>query len=73
MGVKHLDAGLDNHWLDCIVGSAVAASMQGAVLFGTDQKKPPRERYTYAEKYAEFQQRKREQGNVTYAGKGPYR
>ncbi len=30
--------GLDNHWLDCLVGSAVAASMQGAVLFGTDAK-----------------------------------
>jgi len=29
----------DNHWLDCLVGCAVAASMQGAVLFGTDQKK----------------------------------
>ncbi|MAY74853.1 MAG: hypothetical protein CMJ31_09115 [Phycisphaerae bacterium] len=29
-------SGLDNHWLDCLVGSAVAASMQGAVLFGTD-------------------------------------
>ena len=31
-------AGSDNHWLDCLVGSAVAASMQGAVLFGTDRK-----------------------------------
>lgn len=31
-------AGLDNHWLDCLVGSAVAASLQGAVLFGTDHK-----------------------------------
>jgi len=30
--------GLDNHWLDCLVGAAVAASMQGAVLFGTDTK-----------------------------------
>ncbi|MCC6320045.1 MAG: phage terminase large subunit family protein [Phycisphaerales bacterium] len=30
--------GLDNHWLDGLVGCAVAASMQGAVLFGTDQK-----------------------------------
>jgi len=29
--------GLDNHWLDCLVGAAVAASMQGAVLFGTDR------------------------------------
>jgi phage terminase large subunit GpA-like protein len=28
--------GLDNHWLDGLVGTAVAASMQGAVLFGTD-------------------------------------
>lgn len=26
----------DNHWLDCLVGSAMAASMQGCVLFGTD-------------------------------------
>jgi hypothetical protein len=30
--------GLDNHWLDCLVGCAVAASMEGAVLFGTDTK-----------------------------------
>ncbi|HEX8875800.1 MAG TPA: terminase gpA endonuclease subunit [Phycisphaerales bacterium] len=30
--------GLDNHWLDCLVGCAVAASMEGAVLFGTDAK-----------------------------------
>ncbi|MCC6286201.1 MAG: hypothetical protein IT439_13020, partial [Phycisphaerales bacterium] len=30
--------GLDNHWLDGLVGCAVAASMHGAVLFGTDQK-----------------------------------
>lgn len=26
----------DNHWFDCLVGCAVAASMQGAVLPGTD-------------------------------------
>ena len=26
---------VDNHWLDCLVGCAVAASIQGAVLFGT--------------------------------------
>jgi hypothetical protein len=30
--------GLDNHWFDGLVGTAVAASMQGAVLFGTDHK-----------------------------------
>ena len=29
----------DNHWFDCLVGSAVAASMQGALLFGTDEEK----------------------------------
>ncbi|MEO2018303.1 MAG: terminase gpA endonuclease subunit, partial [Fuerstiella sp.] len=28
----------DNHWLDCLVGAAVAASIQGAVLFGTGQE-----------------------------------
>jgi hypothetical protein len=36
--------GLDNHWLDGMVGCAVAASMQGAVLFGTDQKVAARPR-----------------------------
>lgn len=36
-------AGLDNHWLDCLVGAAVAASMQGAVLFGTYQSRRPTE------------------------------
>jgi len=36
--------GLDNHWLDCLVGCAVAASIQGAVLFGTDVKPTPRPR-----------------------------
>ncbi|MDA7936815.1 phage terminase large subunit family protein [bacterium] len=28
----------DNHWLDCLVGCAVAAAMQGALLFGTDNQ-----------------------------------
>jgi len=32
----------DNHWLDCLVGCAVAASIQGAVLFGTDAKPAPK-------------------------------
>jgi len=36
--------GLDNHWLDCLVGCAVAASIQGAVLFGTDAQPAPRQR-----------------------------
>ena len=34
--------GLDNHWLDCLVGCAVAASIQGALLFGTEAKRPLR-------------------------------
>ncbi|GAB5517401.1 MAG: hypothetical protein Rhob2KO_51260 [Rhodopirellula baltica] len=34
----------DNHWLDCLVGTAVAASIQGAVLFGTDGGFGPRGR-----------------------------
>ncbi len=41
--------GRDNHWLDCAVGSAVAASMQGAVLFGTQSKPKKRERISLAE------------------------
>ena len=36
--------GLDNHWLDCLVGAAVAASIQGAALFGTDAKPVSRRR-----------------------------
>jgi hypothetical protein len=30
--------GRDNHWLDCLVGSAVAGSIQGATLPGMDSK-----------------------------------
>jgi phage terminase large subunit GpA-like protein len=36
----------DNHWFDCLVGCAVGASMQGAVLFGTDRKPLPQRRTT---------------------------
>jgi len=40
----------DNHWLDCLVGTAVAASMQGALLFGTDvPSSPKRERVSFKE------------------------
>jgi len=40
----------DNHWFDCLVGCAVAASIQGAVLQGTDGQAPPkRERISFAE------------------------
>ncbi len=41
--------GLDNHWLDCLVGSAVAASIQGATLFETDAKPAPRPRVRLSE------------------------
>lgn len=48
--------GNDNHWLDCLVGAAVAASMHGAVLFGTDgASSKPRPRL----KLSELQRRKR--------------
>ncbi|MCD0462272.1 terminase gpA endonuclease subunit [Roseiconus lacunae] len=40
----------DNHWLDCLVGSAAAASMQGAILFGTDLPHTPiRKRVSFRE------------------------
>ena len=28
----------NNHWLDCLVGCAVAGSIQGVTLFGTEAK-----------------------------------
>ncbi|RIK80188.1 MAG: hypothetical protein DCC68_11545 [Planctomycetota bacterium] len=48
----------DNHWLDCVVGSAVAASIQGASLAGTGGSvaPPKRERVSFAE----LQRRRRE-------------
>jgi phage terminase large subunit GpA-like protein len=40
----------DNHWFDGLVGCAVAASIQGAVLPGTDAKEiAKRERVSFAE------------------------
>jgi hypothetical protein len=40
----------DNHWFDCLVGCAVAASMQGVVLPGTDgQVTTRRQRVSFAE------------------------
>ncbi|MGE3803909.1 MAG: terminase gpA endonuclease subunit, partial [Gemmataceae bacterium] len=39
----------DNHWLDGLVGCAVAASMQGALLFGTDGRfEKPKARKSFA-------------------------
>jgi hypothetical protein len=42
-------SGLDNHWLDCLVGAAVAASIQGASLFATEAKATPRRRLRLSE------------------------
>ena len=39
----------DNHWLDCLVACAVAASMSGAVLFGTDRRPVPRRKVRMSE------------------------
>ena len=41
--------GLDNHWLDCLVGAAVAASIQGASLFATEPRATPRRRLRLSE------------------------
>ncbi|MGB7328076.1 MAG: terminase gpA endonuclease subunit [Rubripirellula sp.] len=46
----------DNHWLDCLVGCAVGASMQGALLFGTDAERAPK---TKRISFKEMQQRRR--------------
>lgn len=34
----------DNHWFDCIVGNAVAASIEGVSLPGTEQQKKKKEK-----------------------------
>jgi hypothetical protein len=40
----------DNHWLDCLVGAAVAASMQGVSLSETGPaQKPKRQRVRFSE------------------------
>ncbi|MBE7455465.1 MAG: phage terminase large subunit family protein [Phycisphaerae bacterium] len=41
--------GADNHWLDCLVGCAVSASMEGAVLFGTGVRPQARTRIKLSE------------------------
>ena len=39
----------DNHWLDCLVGCAVAASMEGASLPGTQVAPQKKKRVSLAE------------------------
>jgi hypothetical protein len=47
---KHEPTRPDNHWLDCLVGCAVPASICGVSLPGMDSKaKHPRKKYTQAE------------------------
>lgn len=41
--------GLDNHGADCLVGAAVAESIQGAILFATDAKPVERPRVRNSE------------------------
>ena len=42
--------GLDNHWLDCLVGCAVAASMEGVTLPGLEMpEKKPRKKISLAQ------------------------
>ncbi|NLE59324.1 MAG: hypothetical protein GX616_13265 [Planctomycetes bacterium] len=48
--------GLDNHWLDCLVGAAVAASIDGAALFGMDSGLSPPRRHV---KLSELQRNRR--------------
>lgn len=39
----------DNHWLDCLVGCAVAAAMLGCQAGQGDRPRPPRRRVDWAE------------------------
>lgn len=55
---KLLADGRDNHWLDCLVGCAVAASMQGATLAGVGPGPRPRKRVSLSEMQRAAQQRR---------------
>jgi hypothetical protein len=48
----------DNHWLDCLVGCAAAASIQGVVLEGTGGTSAPAKRERVS--FADLQRRRRE-------------
>lgn len=50
--------GRDNHWLDCLVGCAVGASMGGVGLLETEHR-PAKPRRSYAERLAEWKSGKR--------------
>jgi len=41
---RHRLEGVDNHWFDCLVGCAVAASMSGIALFEPLERQRPREK-----------------------------
>ena len=47
----------DNHWFDCLVGCAAAASMEGAATVGMRQTKPARQKKRL--KLSELQRRRR--------------
>jgi len=46
----------DNHWFDCLVGCAVAGSIQGTVLFGTEVREQARRQRV---RLSDLQRRKR--------------
>src|SRR4029079_18090697 len=50
----------DNHWLDCLVGAAVGASMQGISLDETGPVKPPRKPRVSLSAMQQAARRKRE-------------
>jgi len=49
-------SGVDNHWLDCLVGAAVAASMEDCAVPGTEPTKTTKRR-SYADRYREWKDR----------------
>jgi hypothetical protein len=50
--------GLENHWLDCLVGCTVGVSMNGAVLHGTDEPERLRVKVSFSERQRLAQQRR---------------
>ena len=56
--------GRENHLLDCLVGCAAAASVLGAILFGTGQKPKPVRKIKLSEIQKEKQAKALREGRV---------
>lgn len=61
---KHRPQRFDNHWWDCAIGAAVAASIQGAALPENAAPKPKAKYVSYSELYRQARERERQKPRI---------